>query len=434
VNLPILPASPSPAKVPRPAPVHGPWRLARLLDAPHRLGFFAGATLLAITAAWWTTTLVARAAGVSLPWAVPPGPAHGLAFAFGFMPLFIVGFFFTAGPRWLGLPAVEARTLVAPVCGLFGGWLVALAGFHVSATIAAAGIGLATLCWVAVLARLLKLITASHAPDRTHAWVVALAGCVGALAMGAAAAGIATGHPNTVRAATAAALWGFLAPTFASVSHRMIPFFTASAMPRFEAWAPNGLMALMLAALGISAVVSVAEAIAWPLAASWHIVAVVVQAPAAALMVFLAFRWGLVQSLRIRLLAMLHAGFVWLGIALALSALSHARILVWGEAAGLGLAPLHALTAGYLGATLFAMTTRVSSGHSGRPLSADNPAWLLYLAVQAAALSRVTASLWPAIATPLTVAAAVAWAFACVGWALRYGNWFGRPRVDGRPG
>ena len=32
------------------------------------------------------------------------------------------------------------------------------------------------------------------------------------------------------------------------------------------------------------------------------------------------------------------------------------------------------------------------------------------------------------------VAAALAWAVACTGWALRYGNWLGRPRVDGRPG
>jgi uncharacterized protein involved in response to NO len=27
-----------------------------------------------------------------------------------------------------------------------------------------------------------------------------------------------------------------------------------------------------------------------------------------------------------------------------------------------------------------------------------------------------------------------AWALGCIGWALRYGNWLGRPRADGRPG
>jgi len=39
---------------------------------------------------------------------------------------------------------------------------------------------------------------------------------------------------------------------------------------------------------------------------------------------------------------------------------------------GLGLAPMHALSMGYLGATLIAMITRVAAGHSGRPLAADD--------------------------------------------------------------
>jgi uncharacterized protein involved in response to NO len=28
----------------------------------------------------------------------------------------------------------------------------------------------------------------------------------------------------------------------------------------------------------------------------------------------------------------------------------------------------------------------------------------------------------------------LAWAAATAGWAIRYGGWFGRPRVDGRAG
>jgi len=71
--------------------------------------------------------------------------------------------------------------------------------------------------------------------------------------------------------------------------------------------------------------------------------------------------------------------------------LAHALLMLQSEAQSLGLAPLHALTMGYLGATMFAMTTRVSSGHGGR-------------------------------------------AVATVGWAIRYGRWFGRPRADGRAG
>jgi uncharacterized protein involved in response to NO len=159
-----------------------------------------------------------------------------------------------------------------------------------------------------------------------------------------------------------------------------------------------------------------------------------VEAGAGVLLLWLACRWGLVQSLKIRLLAMLHAGFAWLGVALLLAAVSHAQMAASGDTLSLGLAPLHALTMGYLGATLLAMATRVAAGHSGRPLAADDVAWALYWTLQTAAVLRVAAALWPAATTPLTLAAALAWALAAVGWAWRYGGWLGRPRIDGRPG
>ena len=138
------------------------------------------------------------------------------------------------------------------------------------------------------------------------------------------------------------------------------------------------------------------------------------------------------QSLKIRLLAMLHGGFVWFGLALALAALSHG--LQAGGGGGLGLAPTHALSMGYLGATLIAMTTRVAAGHSGRPLAADDLAWALYWGLQVAVLLRVAAALWPAVEVPLLLLAVTTWALAATGWAWRYGGWLGRPRADGRPG
>ncbi|MCW5640427.1 MAG: NnrS family protein [Rubrivivax sp.] len=179
---------------------------------------------------------------------------------------------------------------------------------------------------------------------------------------------------------------------------------------------------------------AVAETLWWPLPAAAHGLLLAVQAPAPLLLLGLAWRWSRVQSLRIRMLAMLHGGFVWFGLALALAALSHARVLWLGEPAALGLAPLHALSMGYLGLTLIAMVTRVVATHSGRSQAADDRAWALYLLVQCAVLLRVVAALWPAAATPLSLSAATAWLAGCGGWALRYGNWLGRPRVDGRPG
>jgi uncharacterized protein involved in response to NO len=432
IDIRPLPPTPAPGKPPA---VHGPWRFSRLSSAPHRLGFFAAGALMAASALWWLAVQLLQTADPALPsWAVPPAVAHGLVFAFGFMPLFMVGFLFTAGPRWLGLPDVPAMSLRRPVLALAGGWALFLPAVHLAAPLAAAAVLLAALGWGALLWRFRRLLRASPMPDTVHARAVAWAGLVGLLAMLTAVAALVLQLHDLARAAVRVGLWGFLAPVFAVVAHRMIPFFTASALPALDAWRPWWLMAVMLATLAVEALGAAAEVLWWPLPAATSALRLLVTAPAAGLMLWLAVRWGLVQSLRVRLLAMLHAGFVWLGLALALSALSHARVLWLGPEASLGLAPLHALSVGYLGTTLLAMVTRVAAGHSGRPLAADGLAFGLYLLLQAAALGRVAAALWPAAPAALLVTAALAWAAGCTGWAWRYGGWMGRPRIDGRPG
>jgi hypothetical protein len=61
----------------------------RSLTAPHRLGFFAAAALMATTAAWWAVVLGLQCAGVAVQWAMTRPLAHSLAMAFSFMTLFI---------------------------------------------------------------------------------------------------------------------------------------------------------------------------------------------------------------------------------------------------------------------------------------------------------------------------------------------------------
>ncbi len=429
----VLPIRPLPAPAMAP-PADPRWRASRLLSAPHRLGFFAAAVLLAASAVWWALALAARQAGVALPWAVPPPVAHGLLMSHGFMPLFIAGFLFTAGPRWLALPDVPAHTLRVPVVLMLGGWAVAMPGFHAAAPLAALGVAAVALGWGLLLARFVRLLRASPAPDTLHATLVAVSGAVGVLALAWAAIGLGSGRIDLTRVATQVGLWGFLAPTFAVVSHRMIPFFTASALPALQSWRPNALLWVMVAVLWLQGGFAVAELLVWPLPAWARWAQVAFEAPAAVGLLWLAWRWGLVQSLKVRLLAMLHAGFLWLGVSVALAAVSHSLMASSGDAQSLGLAPLHALGLGYLGATMIAMVTRVASGPSGRPLAADNLAWGPYWGVQTAAVLRVAAALWPAGQAVLTLAAALAWALAVLAWAGRYGGWLGRPRADGRPG
>src|SRR5262249_20230449 len=104
----------------------------------------------------------------------------------------------------------------------------------------------------------------------------------------------------------------------------------------------------------------------------------------------------------------------------------------------LGLAPLHAYTMGFLGSTLLAMVTRVSCGHGGRALVADDYIWRLFLLLQFAVLARISGALLQGFAdgagSGVITAAAVGWAVVAMAWASRYGRWYGTPRPDGRPG
>lgn len=423
-TIPIAPIAPA-------APDPGDWQWRRLLSAPHRLAFFAAALGLAGSALWWLLCLGAAALGLTLPWAVAPSLAHGLLMAGSFMPCFIAGFLFTAGPRWLGLPEVAARALLPPVLALGLGWTLAVVGFHAGTPAAAAGALLASLGWWALLVKFVRLVRRSQVPDQLHARAVVAAGTVGGVALTLSAGALALDSALLLRAAVHLMLWGWLAPTFSIVSHRMLPFFSAAAVPGLDTWRPSGVLAGMLALLGVAGLAETLPILGKPLPGVGRAVAAAVLIPGGMGLLFLAARWGLLHSLKgpaLRLLAMLHGGFVWLGLALLLSGLSQG-LQALGYA-GLGLAPLHALTLGYLGATLVAMGTRVVAGHSGRPLAVDVRAWRLYGLLHLGVLLRLAAALgwleaWPA---------ALVWTIVAASWTWRHGRWLGQPRADGRPG
>lgn len=437
--IPLHPATAGPPTPQRGAHtrrrVDGPVRLRRLLDAPHRLGLFAGATLLAVAALWWGAMLALRAAGVAVPWAVNPPTAHALVMVFGFMPFFFAGFLFTAGPRWLGLPPVPASALLLPVATMVLGWAMAGVGFHAATALAAVGLALAACGFALLTGRFALLLAQSRVGDRDHATLVLMGCAIAVIGLWGAAVAVALGLDAMARATAQFALWGGVGVVFASVAHRMIPFFTASVVPSVQVWRPRVLLGILVLLIAMQAPFAAGDALA---AAPWPAAVLALRAAAelagGALLLWLAMRWGLVQSLSIRLLAMLHMGFFWLGVAFVLGGVSHVLMAASGHTVSLGLAPLHAFTMGYLGSTLIAMATRVVCGHAGRTLVADNWVWAMFWALQVGIVARVLAALIPAAATPLTLLAAQFWIAAVGAWTLRYGRWLLKPRVDGLPG
>jgi uncharacterized protein involved in response to NO len=421
--IPIAVAAPAPSAGTSPR-----W----LLAAPHRLYFFFGMLGLGACSLWWLAQLAARGLGAPLAPVLPASWLHGWSMANGFLPFFMFGFLFTAGPRWLNVEGPAARTLLAPGLLALAGLLLALSGAHWHGTAVAAGAMLMAAGWAALLWRFARLVRRSRCADRVHARLVLIFFTLGTLAHLAFATGVVRLSAAWIHGAEQMALWLFLAPMYVTVAHRLIPFFTSSVLPALDAWRPLWLLVALNGLVVAHGLLS--PAWPWVAAPAYDGLRLAVAAAAAALLWFVAWRWGVVQSLRNRLLAMLHLGFLWLGIALALYAWNTAAQLVDLPQAGLGLAPLHALTMGFFGGVAYAMVTRVTAGHGGRSLSADDLVWTLFWMLQAAVLVRLLAAAWPAQAHWFGVLAMTLWCVALLPWALRNALIYLRPRVDGQPG
>ena len=404
-------------------PAPGPSGLAWLSAAPHRLFFFLASTQLLLASLWWGVVLALRWFGLTLPGAAAPTLVHASAMLYTFLPMYMFGFLFTAGPSWLavkgpGAPALRPAALLAFAGGAS---LIVLSMFSFPASGAAALLLCA--CWMRFLLIFRRLIRQSAAPDRRHAKLALAFMLPGVAGLAGYALLCFSGDFRWFNWVSVAGLWWFVIPVLLVVVHRMLPFFTASAIPSIAAWRPYWILwGFLTATLGHGVL-----ELFGPSRSTW-----ILDVPAAAFMLWIALRWGLVQSFRIRLLAMLHLSFVWLGVAYALYAAD--GLLAAGGWRGLGLAPLHAASMGFVASILFAMVTRVTRGHSGRTLEADDATWALFWLLQSAVLMRLGSEMWPQAYAGLVSAGILAWTAAFAGWAWKYVPAYLRARADGKPG
>lgn len=413
-------------------PPQGAWRWGMLMVAPHRLGFFLAMVVLSAASGWWLAVQFDRVTGwLGLVESVPALLVHAVVMVFGFVPLFFSGFLFTAGPRWLDV-APHAVVRTAP-CVLMqaAGWLLWLAGAHGYAVLAWAGLGLAWvgLAWMVVL--FWRLVWASRALERVHALTAGFAGVAGVLCLAGVALAWLWEETAWALLWARSGLWAFVVVTYAVVAHRMIPFFTANVLPMVRAWRPLWVLWLMCGVC-LWQVADVWVRALWGDGLWWAALGMVLEAVAGGVLLWLAVAWGLVQSLKVRLLAMLHVGFVWLGLALVYGAVSRGMEVIYGVSV-LGLGPLHVLALGFMGSLMLAMVTRVSCGHSGRPLVAGNGVWALFGLLQVVVLVRALAAV-QGVPVWLMLVAAGGWVAVVWPWCGMCMSWYGRPRVDGKPG
>jgi len=139
--------------------------------------------------------------------------------------------------------------------------------------------------------------------------------------------------------------------------------------------------------------------------------------------------WYTPRFWSVPLLWILHLGYAWVVFGFALLALSAAGLSTPSVNA------LHAFTAGAIGALTLGMMARVSLGHTGRMLEPAPVMTRAFVAINLAALIRVTLPLFfPGVYMQIMTAAGMAWVAAFGLFVVVYAPMLLRPRVDGKPG
>ena len=395
-----------------------------VLKAPHRLMFFIGAGNVLLAMAWWAAWLVSARWPAVLQLAQPPqfaGWLHAVVMQYQVLASFVFGFLLTVFPRWMGLPEVPRLRYLPVGAGLFGGQLATLAGALGWGPGIATGWVLTSCGWAWGVGVLAWLVVS----ERGATWHARA--CLGALVLGligvlAWAWFVAGGSPQWAFASIKLGTFGFLLPMYLTVAHRMFPFFAGNAVPGYVAWRPLWILgvadALLLTHLGLE----LTHAYAW----LW-----IADLPLLVLSLVLVWRWW-PRGKKPGLLTVLFLGLAWLPVTFALYLAQSLAYLQTGTYM-FGRAPAHALFVGFFGSVLVAMVTRVTQGHSGRPLMMPAVAWFAFVAVQGVAVIRVAAELaadpmrWQAIA-------AFGWLVAFTPWVARIGRIYLSPRIDGKPG
>jgi uncharacterized protein involved in response to NO len=382
--------------------------VAPLLTFAFRPFFLAAALWSVIALLVW---IVCLQTGAILPSRFDPLTWHIHEMLFGFVPATIAGFLLTAIATWTGRRPIQGILLAA----LIGLWLLGRVAVLLSGWLP---IWLSAAVDVSFL--LLLSATAANEIIVSRNWrnvamplpVLALAVANLLMHLEMAGAGVPPGLG-----------WRFgLAAIMILISvigGRIVPAFTrnwlanrrSQHVPAAHGWVDGISLGLLHAGL-----------IGWAFAPGFQPVGILLIFAALANCVRL-LRWQGVHTAPEPLLAILHVGYLWL--------IGGATLLGASELTGLVplSAAVHAMTAGAIGTMILAVMTRVSLGHTGRPLHADRVTTLIYLLVTAAAATRVGAAFAATSYMSLLELSAALWILAFCLFILHYAPFLVLPRV-----
>ncbi len=379
-----------------------PFFLAAGLYAPLAVAAWLGVWLGALPAPRW----------------LAPISWHGHEMLFGVVTAAISGFLLTAAPVWTGRAALHGAPLAALVALFVLGRVSMLAAGVLPAALVA-GLDLAFLPAVALaLAR-----TVWRSGQWRNYGVVALVGVLALANAGVHAQALGFTTDSASRALRFSVDGVVL--LIVVIGGRITPSFTTNALlsagVTARAESPIWLDRLAVSATALLAAVDLVA----PRSTASGLVAAAAGLAIAARMT----RWQTLRTFGDPLLWSLHAGMAWVVIGLGLVAAGDLGASVVATAG------LHALTAGAMGSMILAVMTRVSLGHTGRPLLLPSGAWASYALLHVGAIARVAAALAPEdMQSALLVVGGLLWAAAFALFVALYAPILLRSRVDGKEG
>lgn len=205
------------------------------------------------------------------------------------------------------------------------------------------------------------------------------------------------------------------------IGGRVIPVFTANVLPEAQvrrlAWADS---------LAIGSVILVLVIDLFP---ALHALTGPVALLAAAVNMIRMVRWRSLVTRRVPMLWILHLGYAWMVVALALKGLAGMVPVVTPSAA------IHALTVGAIGSLTLGMMSRVALGHTGRAIVASTPIIAAFILINASAILRVAIPIvMPEFYWSELNVAGLLWSSAFALFVIHYTPILMQPRIDGKPG
>lgn len=388
------------------------WRLA------FRPLFLFGAlfSLLAmlVWGGFWHGAILLEPVGGMIWW-------HQHEMLFGFVAAIVSGFLLTAVQNWTGQPSIKGW----PLLGLVGLWL---AGRLLLAFSQALGnldpwlIALVDLAFLPIVALVMArlVIRAKQWRNLIFLPVLTLLFVANALMH----AGVLRGDGGLIRQGAYLAVL-LISLLMVILGGRVIPFFTSLRLKRQK---PQPISALERLAIGsVGALVLIVLLAVVGLIVPTIVTAVVALVAGAANLLRL-MRWEGWRAAHEPLLWGLHASYGFVALGLLMLGLAHLELLPATLA-------IHALTVGGMSSMILAMISRVSLGHTGRPIETLPGIGLaLGLMLAAAFFRALVPALWPQVTHWMLSLSILLWCLAYAVFLLLYTKPLLSARADGKEG